>query len=188
MLFNFPIRDIMPVINRPLVGTNNDDEDHKALIGRQSRKDKGKDTSIGFVSLPIGSTVAVQQEDRGLWTHGTVEAKGNHNHHNRLYKSASPKQEKQSHAEATYKTNTNISRTLSLGPVAQKHQDRSTREKHLRNNHLHPTSSTTQTVDKTVATPHMIVLQCMKKRTITKKEGKKIVNKNHCKQIASQQS
>ena len=51
---------IMPVINRPLVGTNNDNEHHKALIGRQSRNDKGKDTSRSFVSLPIGSTVVVQ--------------------------------------------------------------------------------------------------------------------------------
>ena len=28
----------------------------------------------------------VQQEDGGLWTHGTVVDKGNHNHYNRYYK------------------------------------------------------------------------------------------------------
>ena len=38
------------------------------------------------MSIPIGSTVAAQQEDRGLWTHGTVMGKGNYNHHNRSYK------------------------------------------------------------------------------------------------------
>ena len=47
---------------------------------------KVKNTSKSFVSLPIGSTVAVQWEDRGLWTHGTIEVKSNHNHHNRSYK------------------------------------------------------------------------------------------------------
>ena len=36
-----------------------------------------------FMSIPIGSSVAVQWEDRGLWTHGTVVGKGNHNHHNK---------------------------------------------------------------------------------------------------------
>ena len=60
ILFNHPIRGIMPVINRPPVGINNDDEHHKALIGRQNRNDIGKDTSKSFVSLPIWSTVAVQ--------------------------------------------------------------------------------------------------------------------------------
>ena len=34
----------------------------------------------------MGSTVAVQQEDGGLWSHGTIVGKGNHNHHNRSYK------------------------------------------------------------------------------------------------------
>ena len=60
MLFNHPIRSIMSVINRLPVGSDNDDEYHKALIGRQNRNDKGKDTSKGFLSLPIGFTVAVQ--------------------------------------------------------------------------------------------------------------------------------
>ena len=37
------------------------------------------------MSIPIGSTGAVQQEDRGPWTHGTIIGKGDHNHHNRSY-------------------------------------------------------------------------------------------------------
>ena len=50
----------MPVINRPLVGSDNNEEQHKVIIDRQSRNDNGNDTSKSFVSLPIGSTVVVQ--------------------------------------------------------------------------------------------------------------------------------
>ena len=38
-----------------------------------------------FTSIPIGSTLAVQQEDDGPWTHGTTVGKGDCNHHNQLY-------------------------------------------------------------------------------------------------------
>ena len=34
----------------------------------------------------MGSTVVVQQEDEGMWTHGTLLGNGNHNHYNRSYK------------------------------------------------------------------------------------------------------
>ena len=67
MLFNCPNRGIIPVINRLPVGIDNDDEHHKAIIKRQTKNDKDKNISKIFVSLPIGSTVAVQQ---GRW--GTV--------------------------------------------------------------------------------------------------------------------
>ena len=76
----------MSIINRLPIGSDNGEEHHKALIDRQSKYNKGKDTSKKFVSLPIGSTVVVQREDEGPWTHATIEAKGNHNHHNRSYK------------------------------------------------------------------------------------------------------
>ena len=39
------------------------------------------DASKNFVSGPIGSTVEVQQEDGRLWTYGTIEEKGDENHH-----------------------------------------------------------------------------------------------------------
>ena len=52
MLFRCLIRGIKPVINRLPVGTNNDDGYHKALIGRQNRNDKGKDTSKVFLLSP----------------------------------------------------------------------------------------------------------------------------------------
>ena len=35
--------------------------------------------------LTIGSTLVVQWEDGRVWTHGTIEGKGNHNHHDRSY-------------------------------------------------------------------------------------------------------
>ena len=55
MLFNYPIRDIMPaVINRLPIGIDNDDEHHKATIKRQAKNDKDKDTSKNSVTLPIG--------------------------------------------------------------------------------------------------------------------------------------
>ena len=38
------------------------------------------------MSISIQSTVVVQREDRGPWTHGTIIGKGDHNHHNRSYK------------------------------------------------------------------------------------------------------
>ena len=59
MLTNHLIRGIMPVFSRLAVGIDND-EYHKALMDRQNRNDKGKDTSKSFVSLLIGSTVAIQ--------------------------------------------------------------------------------------------------------------------------------
>ena len=75
----------MPIINRPLVGVDNDDEHHKAIIKRQTKNCKDKDTSKNVVSIPIVSTVAVQWEDGALWTHGTIEGKVNHNHRDRSY-------------------------------------------------------------------------------------------------------
>ena len=34
LLFNYPITGIMPIINRPLIVVNNDDEHYEALIKR----------------------------------------------------------------------------------------------------------------------------------------------------------
>ena len=53
---------------------------------RQGKNDTNNEALQVFVSIPIGSTVAVQWEDRGPWTHGTIVGKGDHNHHNQSYK------------------------------------------------------------------------------------------------------
>ena len=59
LLFNCLVRGIMPVINRMLIGTD-DDEHHKALVDRQCKNDQDKDTSKNLVFLPIASTAAAQ--------------------------------------------------------------------------------------------------------------------------------
>ena len=38
LLFNHPIRGIMPKINRPPIGVNNDDEHYEALVKGQTKK------------------------------------------------------------------------------------------------------------------------------------------------------
>ena len=75
----------MSIINRALIGLNNDDEHYEALIKRQTKNDKNHDTFRRYASISMGSTVVVQHEDGGSWTHGTVESKGNHNHNDRSY-------------------------------------------------------------------------------------------------------
>ena len=86
LLFNYLVHGIMPVIDKKLISIDNDDEHHKNLTQRQGKNDQNKDTSQIFVSIPIGSTVVVQWENGGPWAHGTIIGKGDHNHHNRLYK------------------------------------------------------------------------------------------------------
>ena len=75
----------MPIISSLLVGVNND-EKHNALVNRQTKDDKNQGTPRNYVSISTRSTVPVQCEDGGLLTHGTVEGKGDHNHHERSYK------------------------------------------------------------------------------------------------------
>ena len=53
------------------------------LVDRQCKNDI--DTSPVFPYIPIGSAVAVQQEDSRPWTHGMIVDIDNHNHHDRLY-------------------------------------------------------------------------------------------------------
>ena len=65
LLFNCPVHGIMPVIDRKPVSADNDDKHHKKLMHRQGKSDPNDDTSQVFVSMPIGSTVAVQWEDGG---------------------------------------------------------------------------------------------------------------------------
>ena len=76
----------MPVLDRKTVSVDNDDEHHKKLMNWQGKNNPNDDTSQVFISIPIGSTVAVQWEDGEPWTHGTIVGMGNHNHHSRSYK------------------------------------------------------------------------------------------------------
>ena len=85
MLFNHPIRGIMPIISRLSICLNNDEEHYEVPVNRQTKNYKNQGTPRNYVSILTGSTVAVQHEDRGLQTHGTIEGKGDHNHHERSY-------------------------------------------------------------------------------------------------------
>ena len=76
----------MSVIDRRPISIDNDDEHHKNLMHRQGKNYPNNDASKIFVFISKGSTVVVQWEDGGPWTHGTIVGKGDHNHHNRSYK------------------------------------------------------------------------------------------------------
>ena len=81
--FNWLVCGIMPVLDRKPIGGDNDDEHQSRLIDRQHKNNN--DASPVFASLPIGSAVAVQWEDGGPWTHGTIVGKADHNHHGHSY-------------------------------------------------------------------------------------------------------
>ena len=83
LMFKRQVCGIMPVLDRNLLAKIYDDEHHSNLLDRQHKNDN--DASPVFASLPIGSAVAVQQEDGRLWTHGTVVNTGDHNHHDWAY-------------------------------------------------------------------------------------------------------
>ena len=85
LLFNCSIRGIMSPINIPLICINNDDEHYKELVKRQTKNDNNHDTSRNYALISIGSTVAVQWEDSGLWTYATIIWNGDHNHSDRSY-------------------------------------------------------------------------------------------------------
>ena len=50
----------MPIIKRPPVGRDKDEAHYEALIKKQTKDDKNQGTPIKYVSVPIGSNVAVQ--------------------------------------------------------------------------------------------------------------------------------
>ena len=54
MLFKCPIRGIKPIINRPPVGIDNDQEHYEVIIKRKMKDDKSKDTPKIYVSIPTG--------------------------------------------------------------------------------------------------------------------------------------
>ena len=59
LLFNCLVCGIMPVIDRKPISVDNDDKYHKKLVHMQSKNDTNNDASQVFVSIPIGSTIAI---------------------------------------------------------------------------------------------------------------------------------
>ena len=67
--------------------------------------------------LPIGSTVVVQQEDGGPWTHGTIVGKGDHNHHNYSYTTSTHNNWQENYMQQmTHQANISNSRCLHTLP------------------------------------------------------------------------
>ena len=83
LMFNRQVWGIMPVLDCKPIRQDCDDDYHNRLVYRQQRN--SNDASPVFACIPIGSAVAVQWEDGGPWTHGTIVGTDNHNHHNRSY-------------------------------------------------------------------------------------------------------
>ena len=73
----------MPILDRKPVGEDYEDQHHSRLVDRQHKNDK--DASPMFAFIPIGSTLAVQWEGGGPWTHGTIVGTGDHSHNDHSY-------------------------------------------------------------------------------------------------------
>ena len=80
LLFNHPIKGIMPILNRPPVHTNNNDDHYETLVERQAKADKYYDTLRNYNSIQMGSTVVIQREDGRLQNYGTKIEKGDQKH------------------------------------------------------------------------------------------------------------
>ena len=52
-------------MNRSLINDNSNDDYYEALVESQTTTDKNNGTLNDPISLPVGSVVVVQQEDRG---------------------------------------------------------------------------------------------------------------------------
>ena len=73
----------MPGLDCKPVGQDHDDNHHGKLRDRQHKNDN--DTPPVFPYIPIGSAVAIQQDNSRPWTHGAIVSIGSHNHHGRSY-------------------------------------------------------------------------------------------------------
>ena len=85
MLFIWPIRSLLPQMNREPISINNDDAQYEALKVCQNKSVKKKDTHKDSLSFPKGSTVALQHEDGGPWMHRVIDEVNNSDHKGRSY-------------------------------------------------------------------------------------------------------
>ena len=63
-MFGRSVCSIMPIIDHKPTGQDYDDKHHHKLVDRQQKNDN--DASLVFEFIPIGSTVAAQQEESGV--------------------------------------------------------------------------------------------------------------------------
>ena len=82
----------------------------------QVKNGQNNDTSEIFMSIPIGSTVLIQQEDGGPWTHGTIIGQGQSQPSKQIIQNTSHQHRKNNYIQqATHQTNTcNHSRVPTL--------------------------------------------------------------------------
>ena len=83
LLFNRPGRGLLPQINREPININNDDVQYRAFKAHQSKYITDSDTHKESPSFLIGSTVAIQCEDEGPWTHGVIKVANSSDHNGR---------------------------------------------------------------------------------------------------------
>ena len=76
--------------------------------------------SRSYDSFSIEYTIVVQQEDGGVWTHGTVVERDDNNHSNRSYMIRITKTGQEVIIK-THKSNTYNNQTIPQGPANQKH-------------------------------------------------------------------
>ena len=86
MLFSsIPIRGLRPLMNGEPISINNDDAQYEAIKTHQHKYVKDSDTHKELLSFPIGSTVAMQHEYGGPWTHRIIKEANNSEHNGRSY-------------------------------------------------------------------------------------------------------
>ena len=80
LLFNGPIRVLLPQISREPININKDNKYYEALKSRQETYIKNNDTCKNSI-FSTGSTVAVHREDGGPWMHEMIIEGNSNDHH-----------------------------------------------------------------------------------------------------------
>ena len=80
LLFNRPIRALLPKIGRAPININKDDVYYKALKSRQETYIKNTYTCKHSAFFSAGSKVGVQREDGSPWIHAVI-IEGHSNDH-----------------------------------------------------------------------------------------------------------
>ena len=174
LLFNHPIRGTLPIISRPPVGVNNDEEHHEVLVDKETKDDKNQGTPINYVSIPTGFTVVVQHEDGGLWTHGTVEGKGDHNHHEISYNIHISKTGELVNKDRKHIQPAQITSEQYLQDQLQKHTTSDLREDILKQLEKQPHTSNTHTVNNRPCTTNQTHKCISPSKGLDNKQGSKL--------------
>ena len=72
LMFNRPIRCLIPKLSIPFILFNHDHDHNASLIGGQQNTDKNEYAQKSYTFPPTGLTVVMQREDGSPWTHGMV--------------------------------------------------------------------------------------------------------------------